>query len=118
MAGMVIKNSGGRRRPIRPTVNAAPPVLKVSMNSLQSATKRGKRVSMSPSIASRVAPIGVIARYREYLPVTEHTPVVSLGEGNTPLIPCPKLSARVGRGCEVFVKYEGLNPTCSFKDRG
>src|SRR5947209_16928736 len=61
---------------------------------------------------------GVIARYREYLPVTEATPIVSLGEGNTPLIPCARLSERVGRGCEVFVKYEGLNPTCSFKDRG
>src|SRR6187401_3318982 len=61
---------------------------------------------------------GVIARYRAHLPVTVHTPVISLGEGSTPLIPCPRLSARVGRGCEVFVKYEGLNPTCSFKDRG
>ena len=61
---------------------------------------------------------GVIARYREYLPVTAATPIVSLGEGKTPLIPCPKLSAKVGRGCEVFVKYEGLNPTGSFKDRG
>ncbi|MFL6541203.1 MAG: threonine synthase [Chthoniobacterales bacterium] len=61
---------------------------------------------------------GVIARYREYLPVGDATPIVSLGEGNTPLIPCVKLSERVGRGCQVFVKYEGLNPTCSFKDRG
>ncbi len=61
---------------------------------------------------------GVIARWRPHLPVTERTPIVSLGEGDTPLIPCPKLSAKVGRGCEVFVKYEGLNPTCSFKDRG
>jgi threonine synthase len=61
---------------------------------------------------------GVIARFRDHLPVTEATPIISLGEGSTPLIPCPRLSARVGRGCEVFVKYEGLNPTCSFKDRG
>jgi threonine synthase len=61
---------------------------------------------------------GVIERFRAHLPVTETTPVISLGEGNTPLIPCPRLSARVGRGCEVFVKYEGLNPTGSFKDRG
>ncbi|MEP6821014.1 MAG: threonine synthase [Chthoniobacterales bacterium] len=60
----------------------------------------------------------MIARYHEFLPVSASTPVVSLGEGSTPLIPCPRLSARVGRGCEVFVKYEGLNPTCSFKDRG
>ena len=46
------------------------------------------------------------------------TPIVSLGEGNTPLIFSPRLSERVGRDCEVFVKYEGLNPTGSFKDRG
>jgi threonine synthase len=61
---------------------------------------------------------GVIERYREYLPVSSSTPIVSLGEGNTPLIYCPQLSKRVGRGCEVFVKNEGLNPTGSFKDRG
>ena len=61
---------------------------------------------------------GVIEHYREYLPVSDATPVISLGEGNTPLIRCPRLAAKVGRGCEVFVKYEGLNPTGSFKDRG
>ncbi len=61
---------------------------------------------------------GVIARYRAYLPVSDATPVVSLGEGGTPLIHSPRLSELVGRGCEVFVKYEGLNPTASFKDRG
>jgi len=61
---------------------------------------------------------GVIDRYRAYLPVSAATPVVSLGEGGTPLIHSPRLSERVGRRCEVFVKYEGLNPTGSFKDRG
>jgi len=61
---------------------------------------------------------GVIARYRNFLPVTDATPVVSLNEGSTPLIHSPRLSQRVGRGCQVFVKYEGLNPTGSFKDRG
>ncbi len=61
---------------------------------------------------------GVIERYRAYLPVSDATPVISLGEGDTPLIYSPRLSQRVGRGCEVFVKYEGLNPTGSFKDRG
>ena len=61
---------------------------------------------------------GVIARYREYLPVSAATPIVSLGEGATPLLHSPRLSAVVGRGCEVFIKYEGLNPTGSFKDRG
>src|SRR5881397_1831906 len=61
---------------------------------------------------------GVIERYREFLPVSASTPIVSLGEGNTPLIYCPQLSKRVGRDCEVFVKNEGVNPTGSFKDRG
>ncbi len=59
---------------------------------------------------------GVIARYREYLPVGESTPIVSLGEGTTPLVFCPRLSKRVGRA--VYVKNEGINPTGSFKDRG
>ena len=59
-----------------------------------------------------------MARWREFLPVTDATPFISLNEGSTPLIHSPKLSARVGRGCEVFIKYEGLNPTGSFKDRG
>src|SRR5437016_4917373 len=61
---------------------------------------------------------GVIEHYREYLPVSSSTPIVSLGEGNTPLIYCPQLSKRVGGGCKVFVKNEGVNPTGSFKDRG
>jgi threonine synthase len=60
----------------------------------------------------------VIEHYREYLPVSASTQIVSLGEGNTPLIYCPQLSKRVGRACEVFVKNEGVNPTGSFKDRG
>ena len=61
---------------------------------------------------------GVIERYREFLPVSPATPIVSLGEGNTPLIYSSRLSERVGHGCEVFVKNEGVNPTGSFKDRG
>ena len=61
---------------------------------------------------------GVIQHYREFLPVSASTPIVSLSEGNTPLIYCQQLSKRVGRDCEVFVKNEGVNPTASFKDRG
>src|SRR3954452_8681302 len=61
---------------------------------------------------------GVIECYREFLPVSLATPIVSLGEGNTPLIYSPRLSERVGRGCQVFIKNEGVNPTGSFKDRG
>src|SRR5437588_3889695 len=59
---------------------------------------------------------GVIDRYRDFLPPCQT--IVSLGEGGTPLVFSPRLSARVGRGCEVFVKNEGVNPTGSFKDRG
>src|SRR5437879_2960843 len=61
---------------------------------------------------------GVIERYRQYLPVGKSTPIVSLGEGNTPLVYCSHLSNQDGRSCEVFVKNEGTNPTGSFKDRG
>ena len=59
---------------------------------------------------------GVIQEYRDRLPVTEGTPVISLGEGGTPLVRSEALS--VETGCEVYLKYEGANPTASFKDRG
>ncbi|BCV25082.1 MAG TPA: threonine synthase [Firmicutes bacterium] len=59
---------------------------------------------------------GVIEHFAAFLPVTEATPRVTLNEGNTPLIFLSRLSKRVG--AEVYAKYEGLNPTGSFKDRG
>jgi threonine synthase len=59
---------------------------------------------------------GVINEYRDRLPVTSDTPVVTLHEGGTPLLPAPALSARTG--CDVYLKVEGGNPTGSFKDRG
>src|SRR5687768_17362758 len=59
---------------------------------------------------------GLIEEYRERLPVTEATPVVTLHEGNTPLLPAPVLSERLA--CDVYLKVEGANPTGSFKDRG
>jgi len=61
---------------------------------------------------------GIIDRYKKYLPVTEKTPVITLNEGNTPLIYSGHLSRLLGSGFEVYLKYEGLNPTGSFKDRG
>lgn len=71
---------------------------------------------------SAIAPThdrGVISRWRAFLPdVTDATPVVSLNEGSTPLIHSPRLGELVGNGAQVFLKYEGLNPTGSFKDRG
>jgi threonine synthase len=59
---------------------------------------------------------GVIAEYRDRLPVTDRTPAVTLGEGGTPLVRSDPLSAETG--LEVFLKFEGTNPTGSFKDRG
>ena len=60
---------------------------------------------------------GVLETYRNFLPITENTPILTLGEGNTPLISAPKLAGQVG--CkELYFKLEGCNPTGSFKDRG
>ena len=61
---------------------------------------------------------GIIKEYREYLPVTERTPVVTLNEGNTPLIKADNLAKALGENLEIYLKFEGLNPTGSFKDRG
>jgi threonine synthase len=77
----------------------------------------GNRSGCPTNIGPRET-LGVIARYRDFLPINENTPIISLGEGDTPLIQSPRLSHRVGRGCAVFIKNEGLNPTGSFKDRG
>ena len=61
---------------------------------------------------------GLIEAYRTWLPVTAATPVITLREGATPLIPAPTLNRLIGRGVQVHLKYDGLNPTGSFKDRG
>jgi len=61
---------------------------------------------------------GVIHKYREFLPVFENTPVITLCEGNTPLIHAENLAKVIGFKGDIFLKYEGLNPTGSFKDRG
>ncbi len=61
---------------------------------------------------------GVIHQYREFLPVGEGTPIITLNEGNTPLIRADRIRQHLGLSCEVYLKYEGLNPTGSFKDRG
>lgn len=62
--------------------------------------------------------LGVIEEYRKFLPVGEHTPIVSLGEGNTPLIRATRLAKAIAPGIELYLKFEGVNPTGSFKDRG
>lgn len=71
-----------------------------------------------PSQAACHAWPGLIQAYRRYLPVDQQTPVVTLLEGNTPLIPAPAIAAEIGRQVNVWLKFDGLNPTGSFKDRG
>jgi len=76
-------------------------------------------VTLSPPTTQLKYPWpGLIEAFRQHLPVTASTPVITLYEGNTPLIPVPFISAQIGRRVQVFVKYDGLNPTGSFKDRG
>lgn len=63
---------------------------------------------------------GIIEAYREFLPINNSTPIVTLCEGNTPLIKADNLSKEIAKGLNltIYLKYEGLNPTGSFKDRG
>jgi threonine synthase len=69
-----------------------------------------------PSTSERVARGGVIEAYRDWLPVSADTPIITLGEGGTPLVYADVVSELTG--CEVYLKVEGMNPTGSFKDRG
>jgi threonine synthase len=73
---------------------------------------------MSSTVPSAPAWPGVIRRYARFLPVTAETPVVTLLEGNTPLIPVPRFVDAIGGRFDLRLKYEAMNPTCSFKDRG
>ncbi len=61
---------------------------------------------------------GLINTFREYLPVSDKTPIITLNEGNTPLIKADNLVRKIGVDAEVYLKFEGCNPTGSFKDRG
>lgn len=61
---------------------------------------------------------GIIEEYREFLSVTDKTPVVTLLEGNTPLIRTKRLGEKINPGLNIYLKYDGANPTGSFKDRG
>lgn len=61
---------------------------------------------------------GLIQRYFNYLPVSSQTPIISINEGNTPLIKADNLAAKIGIKANLFLKYDGANPTGSFKDRG
>jgi len=68
------------------------------------------------TIATRYT--GIIARYRDRLPVSDTTKIISIGEGNTPLIRLENIPRIIGKQVDIYVKFEGLNPTGSFKDRG
>jgi threonine synthase len=74
--------------------------------------------TLTPNRSSQGPWQGVIRRYAGFLPVTDATPIVSMNEGNTPLIPAPRFVEAIEGDFELFLKFEGLNPTASFKDRG
>lgn len=61
---------------------------------------------------------GLIEKYRDRLPIHDDTRIISLGEGSTPLIRLNNIPRESGKKVDIYIKYEGLNPTCSFKDRG
>ena len=61
---------------------------------------------------------GLINKYKKFLPVSETTPIITLNEGNTPLIKADNLAKKIGLNANIYLKFEGSNPTGSFKDRG
>ncbi len=61
---------------------------------------------------------GLVDKYRKYLPVSDSTQIITLNEGNTPLIKADNLAKKIGLECDLYLKFEGCNPTGSFKDRG
>jgi threonine synthase len=99
-----------------------PNILEVSSGT--GAATRSKSIHPSEARSGTIAgPKGIfvmsiIQRYQSLLDLPAYTRIVTLNEGNTPLIPLPRLAAALGGGFELFAKYEGLNPNGSFKDRG
>src|SRR5207249_309920 len=92
---------------------------RTTSGSASGSKKTNRRRNRSATPANDMSAwLGVIEQYRKFLPVSEKTPVVSLNEGNTPLIRARNLERDLGGGLEIWLKYEGLNPTASFKDRG
>jgi threonine synthase len=74
------------------------------------------QISQNPEETMTYA--GVLSRYRHLMDIPTHTADISILEGNTPLIPMPGVAKSLGGGFDLWVKFEGLNPTGSFKDRG
>ena len=79
---------------------------------------RGKQNGSAGAPARLTRWPGLIEHYRRFLPVDARTPVVTLNEGNTPLIESPEIASRLGHDIKCYLKFEGANPTGSFKDRG
>jgi len=75
-------------------------------------------VMAKDEMSTSPARVGVIERYGDYLPVTAKTPMITLLEGSTPLIRAENLARAIAPDLRIYLKYEGLNPTGSFKDRG
>lgn len=75
-------------------------------------------VSSEDKSDSKIKWRGLIEEYREFLPVTKDTPVITLLEGNTPLVRAVNLNKKAGLDLDLYLKFDGLNPTGSFKDRG
>ena len=82
-----------------------------------SASFANSQIASADAPRAGVARPRLVERYREFLPISDATPIISLGEGFTPLIRLDHIGARIGVP-NLFVKYEGMNPTGSFKDRG
>lgn len=75
-------------------------------------------MEIGESNSTRIVWRGIIEEYREFLPVTDNTPIISLSEGNTPLVKSQNLKKKLGLDIELYFKFDGANPTGSFKDRG
>jgi threonine synthase len=99
-------------------MNSTPTSITVTLSLSASKSNESTAMTGAGVASARCSWPGLIETYRSYLPVSENTPVVTLQEGNTPLIPVPSIAEIIGKQVKVFVKYDGLNPTGSFKDRG
>ena len=89
----------------------------MSASSVNSSPEPAAGSAAKPAAGSAAARPRLVERYREFLPITDATPIISLGEGFTPLIRVDHIAKRIGVP-NLYVKYEGMNPTGSFKDRG
>ncbi len=103
-------------------MNNPPDIVDVNQDALPVADACAKPIAVRSTSVRSTAVCkhwpGIIEAYRDTLPVTDRTPIVTLLEGNTPLVPAPRLAAAIGAPIDLYLKCEGANPTGSFKDRG